>query len=120
VCCWWGHFVSFFAWFAMAPLLGEMRDTLGLQKTEIWMSAVVGVRGTMVSRVLLGLLCDRFGGPRLWMMIILVFTGIFTGMTGLVQNYQGLATLRFFIGFAGGICHVRLFFPVSSVSLRTM
>jgi len=80
-----------------------MRDTLGLQKTEIWMSAVVGVRGTMVSRVLLGLLCDRFGGPRLWMMIILVFTGIFTGMTGLVQNYQGLAALRFFIGFAGGV-----------------
>ena len=33
---WWGFFMAFFIWFAIAPLLPEIKKTLGLTKQEVW------------------------------------------------------------------------------------
>jgi NNP family nitrate/nitrite transporter-like MFS transporter len=100
-CSWWGFFIAFFIWFAIAPLLSEIRDTLGLTKEEIWTSSIVGVAGTIFMRFLLGPACDKYG-PRILMAVVLCTASIPTAMTGLVQTAGGLAILRLFIGIAGG------------------
>ena len=47
-CSWLGFFIAFFIWFAIAPLLSEIKKTLGLSKEEVWTSSIVGVGGTIL------------------------------------------------------------------------
>jgi NNP family nitrate/nitrite transporter-like MFS transporter len=98
---WWGFFIAFFIWFAIAPLLGEIKSDLGLTKQEIWTSSIVGVAGTIAIRLVLGPVCDKFGA-RIPMAVVLCFASIPTACTGLVNSATGLAILRLFIGSAGG------------------
>eukprot|EP00521_Asterionellopsis_glacialis_P010965 CAMPEP_0195307144 /NCGR_PEP_ID=MMETSP0707-20130614/37566_1 /TAXON_ID=33640 /ORGANISM="Asterionellopsis glacialis, Strain CCMP134" /LENGTH=479 /DNA_ID=CAMNT_0040371391 /DNA_START=94 /DNA_END=1533 /DNA_ORIENTATION=- len=100
-CSWWGFFIAFFIWFAVAPLLSEIKDTLKLEKKEIWTSSIVGVAGTIFMRFLLGPACDKYGA-RILFSVILCCASIPTAMTGLVESATGLAILRLFIGIAGG------------------
>mmetsp|Transcript_19232 Transcript_19232/g.53602 ORF Transcript_19232/g.53602 Transcript_19232/m.53602 type:complete len:480 (+) Transcript_19232:344-1783(+) len=100
-CSWWGFFVAFFIWFAIAPLLSEIKVDLGLTKQEIWTSSIVGVGGTIFMRFILGPACDKWGA-RIPMAVILCFASIPTACTGLVKSATGLAVLRLFIGAAGG------------------
>lgn len=58
-CSWWCFFIAFFIWFAIAPLLSEIKDTLDLSKQEIWTSNIVGVGGTIFMRFILGPGCDK-------------------------------------------------------------
>jgi NNP family nitrate/nitrite transporter-like MFS transporter len=98
---WLGFFIAFFIWFAIAPLLSEIKDTLGLTKKEVWTSSIVGVGGTIFMRFLLGPFCDKVG-PRVLFAVVLCFASIPTACTGFVQSATGLAILRLFIGTAGG------------------
>ena len=98
---WLGFFIAFFIWFAIAPLLSEIKITLGLSKKEIWTSSIVGVGGTIFMRFLLGPFCDKVG-PRILFAIVLCSASIPTACTGLVSNATNLAILRLFIGAAGG------------------
>ena len=100
-CSWWGFFIAFFIWFAIAPLLSEIKVTLGLTKEQIWTSSVVGVAGTIMMRFILGPLCDKFGA-RILMSVILCAASIPTACTGLIESATGLTVLRLFIGIAGG------------------
>ena len=100
-CSWSGFFIAFFIWFAIAPLLSEIRDDLGLSKQQIWTSSIVGVGGTILMRFILGPLCDKFGA-RIPMALILCMASIPTALTGLVNSSVGLSILRLFIGMAGG------------------
>ena len=100
-CSWWAFFIAFFIWFAIAPLLSEIRTTLGLTKQEVWTSNIVGVGGTIVMRFILGPLCDKFGARMLFAGVMCV-ASIPTACTGLVQSAAGLSVLRLFIGIAGG------------------
>jgi MFS transporter, NNP family, nitrate/nitrite transporter len=100
-CSWFAFFIAFFIWFAIAPLLAEIRTTLGLTKQEIWTSSIVGVGGTIFMRFLLGPLCDKYGA-RILFSGVLCFASVPTGLTGIVKTAGGLATLRLFIGVAGG------------------
>eukprot|EP00536_Pseudo-nitzschia_multiseries_P013875 jgi/Psemu1/261779/estExt_Genewise1Plus.C_6270003 len=100
-CSWWGFFIAFFIWFAIAPLLSEIRDDLKLTKQQIWTSSIVGVAGTIFMRFILGPACDKFGA-RIPMVAVLCFASIPTALTGTVKTATGLAILRLFIGSAGG------------------
>jgi NNP family nitrate/nitrite transporter-like MFS transporter len=100
-CSWWAFFIAFFIWFAVSPLLSEIRTTLNLTKQEIWTSSIVGVGGTILMRFVLGPLCDKYGA-RILFTGVLCFASIPTACTGLIQSATGLAILRLFIGFAGG------------------
>lgn len=100
-CSWMGFFIAFFIWFAIAPLLSEIKEDLGLTKQEIWTSSIVGVAGTILMRFILGPACDKFGA-RIPMAAVLCFASIPTACTGLVNSATGLAILRLFIGSAGG------------------
>lgn len=100
-CSWWGFFVAFFIWFAIAPLLGEIKDELELSKQEVWTSSIVGVGGTILMRFILGPACDKYGA-RIPMAAVLIFASVPTACTGFVQSATGLAVVRLFIGAAGG------------------
>ena len=98
---WWGFFIAFFIWFAIAPLLSEIADDLDLSKQQLWTSSIVGVGGTILMRFILGPACDKWGA-RIPMAVVLCFASIPTALTGTVKNATGLAVLRLFIGTAGG------------------
>jgi NNP family nitrate/nitrite transporter-like MFS transporter len=112
---WWGFFIAFFIWFAIAPLLSEIKIDLGLTKQEVWTSSIVGVAGTIAMRFVLGPACDKFGA-RIPMAVVLCFASIPTACTGLVNSATGLAVLRLFIGSAGGV-KLRLSVLISILSL---
>lgn len=100
-CSWWGFFMAFFIWFAIPPLLSQIRITLELTKKEIWTSNITNVAGTIAMRFILGPACDKYGA-RIPMAAILCFAAIPTACLGLVNSATGLAVLRLFIGTAGG------------------
>lgn len=100
-CAWVGFFIAFFIWFAIAPLLSEIRDTFDFSDSQIWTSNIVSVGGTIVMRFVLGPLCDKLGA-RILFTIILCLASIPTACTGLVNSIEGLYVLRLFIGMAGG------------------
>jgi MFS transporter, NNP family, nitrate/nitrite transporter len=100
-CCWFAFFCAFFIWFAVAPLLGEIRGDLGLTKQQVWTSNIVGVGGTIFMRFLLGPACDKWGG-RIPMAGILCIASIPTACVGFVNSANGLTIVRLFIGIAGG------------------
>mmetsp|Transcript_27401 Transcript_27401/g.49835 ORF Transcript_27401/g.49835 Transcript_27401/m.49835 type:complete len:502 (-) Transcript_27401:256-1761(-) len=99
-CSWFCFFIAFFIWFAIAPLLPEVKETLGLTKQQIWTSNICSVFGTIFLRFVNGPLCDKYGA-RIPMSIILSFASIPCALTGLVNGATSLAVLRFFIGFGG-------------------
>lgn len=100
-CCWWAFFIAFFIWFAIAPLLSEIQDSLEIEKKDLWTSNIVGVAGTIFMRFILGPACDKYGA-RVLFMVVLCFASIPTALTGLIKNTAGLCILRLFIGVAGG------------------
>jgi MFS transporter, NNP family, nitrate/nitrite transporter len=98
---WFAFFIAFFVWFAVSPLMPEIKKSLNLTKQEIWNSTIAGVGGTIAVRILLGPICDRYG-PKIPMAIILWVASIPTACVGFVESANGLTILRTFIGFAGG------------------
>jgi NNP family nitrate/nitrite transporter-like MFS transporter len=100
-CSWWGFFIAFFIWFAIAPLLSEIKDTLQITKKDLWTSSIVGVGGTIMMRFILGPMCDKYGA-RILMMVVLCAASIPTACTGFIESATGLAIIRLFIGIAGG------------------
>lgn len=99
-CSWFCFFTAFFIWFAIAPLLPEVKETLGLSKQQIWTSNICSVAGTIFMRFINGPLCDKYGA-RVLMGVILFAASIPCALTGLVQSSAQLCVLRFFIGLGG-------------------
>jgi NNP family nitrate/nitrite transporter-like MFS transporter len=100
-CAYVGFFIAFFIWFAIAPILTEIKATLHLSKQDIWTSNIVGVGGTIFMRFFLGPLCDKVG-PRVLFTVVLCGASIPTACTGFINDATGLIVLRLFIGAAGG------------------
>jgi NNP family nitrate/nitrite transporter-like MFS transporter len=99
-CSWWAFFVAFFIWFSIAPLLNDVKASLGLDDKQVWTSNICSVAGTIFMRFVNGPLSDKFGA-RILMGIVLMCASIPTAMTGLVRTPAGLYILRFFIGLGG-------------------
>ena len=108
---WISFFLAFTIWFAPAPLLREIKDTLKLSKSEVWTSSITNDLTAIVMRVFMGPICDAFAA-RIPMAAVLVLGAIPTAMVGLVQNATGLAIVRFFIGIAGSSFVMAQFWPI--------
>lgn len=96
---WLAHFVAVFATFAAAPLLPVIRDDLNLDKAQISTAGIAAVAGTVVSRVLMGGVCDRWG-PRYGASSVLLLTASATFGMALVGDAGGYLAARLFIGFS--------------------
>lgn len=99
---WLGYINAFIVWFAISPLLPEIKKTLNLSKQEVWTSNIIAVSGTAFLRVALGPFVDKYGA-RIPMGILLMCCSIPTACLGLVKTRTGLYVIRFFIGLAGGV-----------------
>jgi MFS transporter, NNP family, nitrate/nitrite transporter len=109
-CAWIAFFLTFMVWFAPAPLLFEIQETLGLTKAEVWTSSITNDVSAIIMRILMGPVCDNYG-PRLPMAFLLMAASIPTACLSLVNSAQGLAVLRFFIGIAGSSFVMSQFWP---------
>jgi MFS transporter, NNP family, nitrate/nitrite transporter len=86
---WWGMFVSYFAWFAITPLLLEVTASLNLSKRDLWMTSVVSMPLATILRHPLTWMCDRYG-PRVILMGLLCLTAIPMTSIGVVEAKFGL------------------------------
>lgn len=99
-CSWFSFFLAFFIWFAIAPLMPEIKKSLNLTPQQAWSSNISSVAGTIFMRFLLGPMCDKFGA-RILMGLVLMGASIPCALTGVVTSPFSLILLRFFIGLGG-------------------
>jgi NNP family nitrate/nitrite transporter-like MFS transporter len=115
---WMGLFCAVFLWYSMAPLLPEIRKDLHLTTRQIWKTSIAGVGGTVLIRILLGPLCDKFG-PRIAFSFVLCLASIQVACTGMVQTYNDLMALRCFVSIAGG-CFVTSQYWTSTMFCKSL
>ncbi len=118
---WFAFFISFYIWFNMAPLMGSIRDALGLTTQQIKVLMILNVALTIPSRIIVGMLVDKFG-PRIMYSILLVISGILCIGFSLTQTFEQMAIMRFFLAFVGagfviGIRMIGEWFPAKQVGL---
>ncbi len=97
---WVAFFVSFFAWFAIAPLMPYVRDELHLTQKQIAMANVAAVSVTIFARLLLGRLCDLYG-PRRTYAGLLAVSALPVMAVGLADSYGAFLAARLGIGIVG-------------------
>jgi MFS transporter, NNP family, nitrate/nitrite transporter len=69
---WIAFFLCFFGWFGIAPLTSVVQRDLQLTDAQIANSIIASVAATILARLIIGYICDRFG-PRktyAWLLII--------------------------------------------------
>ncbi len=97
---WFAFFLCFFGWFGIAPLMVVVRDDLGLTKAQIGNTIIASVAITIVARLVVGWLCDRFG-PRLVYTTLLVLGSLPVMGIGFANSYESFLLFRLAIGAIG-------------------
>ncbi|SEQ08025.1 MFS transporter, NNP family, nitrate/nitrite transporter [Solimonas aquatica] len=97
---WLAFFVCFFAWFAVAPLMPVIKTEFGLSKDQIANINIAAVAVTILIRLLVGPLCDKYG-PRKTYTALLVLGAIPVLGIALAQSYAGFLFFRLAIGAIG-------------------
>lgn len=101
---WFSFFLAFFGWFALAPLQKSIRDndidTPWLNDSNFKAQNIIAVAGTLIMRLIIGPVCDRFG-PRVSQTVLLTTFSLPVFLVGTSQSYWQWTTARFFIGFIG-------------------
>ncbi|MBC8327109.1 MAG: NarK family nitrate/nitrite MFS transporter [Verrucomicrobia subdivision 3 bacterium] len=118
---WFAFFLTFVVWFNHAPLSAAIIETFDLSADQWKALLVLNVALTIPSRVIIGMLVDKFG-PRTVFSILLMVAGVLCSFFALAQTYEQLALARFMMGFVGagfviGIRLVGEWFPAKEVGL---
>ena len=94
---WLSFMVAFLSWYAFPPLTPRtLKTDLHLTTNDIANGNVAGLSATLIVRLVMGPLCDRFG-PRRCMAWCLLLGAIPTALAGTVSNATGLIIIRFFV-----------------------
>ncbi|KAJ8657240.1 hypothetical protein O0I10_007056 [Lichtheimia ornata] len=97
---WISFMVAFLAWYSIPPVIDHIAEDLNIPSVEVYDSNMAAVAITIVARLCIGPLCERWG-PRRIMTCLLIIGAIPCGLTGLLTNGTGLIVLRCFIGILG-------------------
>jgi NNP family nitrate/nitrite transporter-like MFS transporter len=97
---WMAFFVCFFAWFAVAPLMPVIRADLDLTKDQIANINIAAVCVTILVRLLIGPLCDKFGA-RLTYTWLLALGAAPVVAIAFSQSYEVFLFWRLCIGAIG-------------------
>jgi len=97
---WFAFFLCFFAWFGIAPLMAVVREELALTKEQVGWSIIASVAITVLARLAIGWLCDRFG-PRLTYTWLLIFGSLPVMGIGLADDFPTFLIFRLLIGVIG-------------------
>ena len=97
---WLGFFVCFFAWFAVAPLMPVIKGEFKLTGDQIANINIAAVGITILVRMLVGPLCDRYG-PRLTYTGLLILGAIPVIGIAFAWDYASFLVFRLAIGGIG-------------------
>lgn len=97
---WMAFFVCFFAWFACAPLMPLIKGQLGLSMDQIANINIAAVAVTILVRLLVGPLCDRYGPRKTYTGLLLIGALPVFGVA-MVQSYESFLFFRLCIGAVG-------------------
>lgn len=97
---WLAFFVCFFAWFAVAPLMPVIKGEFKLTGDQIANINIAAVGITIIARMVIGPLCDRYG-PRLTYVALLVLGAIPVIGIGFATSYMSFLIFRLAIGAVG-------------------
>lgn len=97
---WLAFFVCFFAWFAAAPLMPIISKQFGLSRDQVANINIASVAVTIVFRMIVGPLCDRFGPRRAYTWLMLLGAIPVFGLA-FANTYESLLFFRLCIGAIG-------------------
>lgn len=97
---WMAFFICFFAWFACAPLMPVLKGEFGLTPGQIANINIAAVAVTILVRLVIGPMCDRFG-PRKTYTGLLAIGAIPVIGVAFAQNYETFLCFRLLIGAVG-------------------
>ncbi len=97
---WVAFFICFFAWFACAPLMPVIKGEFHLSVGQIADINIAAVAITILVRLLVGPLCDRFG-PRKTYTGLLALGSIPVLGVAAAQSYESFLLFRLGIGAVG-------------------
>jgi len=112
---WFAFFLTFVAWFNMAPLATTMKADLALTDSDLKVLMICNVALTVPARVIIGMLLDKFG-PRKTFTTLLMVLAIPSFVFALGNTMVQLVISRLFLsiigaGFVIGIRMVSEWFP---------
>jgi NNP family nitrate/nitrite transporter-like MFS transporter len=118
---WVAFFITFMVWFSHAPLMPFIKEAFDLDMQQVKALLILNVALTIPSRIVIGMLVDRFG-PRLVYSGLLLISAFFCWGFAFANSYEQLALLRFLGGFVGagfviGIRLVSEWFPARQVGM---
>jgi len=97
---WMAFFVCFFAWFACAPLMPVIKGEFGLSKDQIANINIAAVAVTILVRLVIGPLCDKFGPRKAYTGLLLLGALPVIGVS-MAQTYEAFLFFRLLIGAIG-------------------
>ena len=97
---WVAFFICFFAWFACAPLMPVIKGEFGLSMEQIANINIAAVAITILVRLVVGPLCDRYG-PRKTYTGLLALGAIPVLGVAFAQSYESFLLFRLGIGAVG-------------------
>ncbi|EMY36025.1 nitrate/nitrite transporter [Arthrobacter crystallopoietes BAB-32] len=97
--------VAFWAWTIIAPLSARYTEMLDLSPTQTSILVAMPVFVGSLGRILVGSLTDRFGGRKMFTLVLVATAPavILVGVAGLLQSYLLLVVFAFFLGVAGTV-----------------
>lgn len=116
---WFAFFLTFVVWFNLAPLLGQIKESLGLTKQQVTTLLILNVALTIPARIIIGILTDQYGPKRVYSGL-LILASIPCFIFAVADNFTQLALARFALGFIGagfvvGIRMVSEWFPADEL-----
>ena len=97
---WLAFFVCFFAWFALAPLMPVIKGEFGLSKDQIANINIAAVGITILVRMIIGPMCDRFGPRRTYTTLLILGALPVIGIS-FAKSYEAFLFFRLLIGAIG-------------------
>ncbi|MEM9452786.1 MAG: MFS transporter [Myxococcota bacterium] len=97
---WIAFHLCFFGWFGIAPLMAVVREDLHLDKSMIGSTIIASVAITVLIRVLIGPLCDKYGPRKTYTCLLLLGSLPVMGV-GLSSSFETFLLARLAIGAIG-------------------
>ena len=97
---WLAFFICFYAWFAAAPLMPLISKEFALTKQQVADINIAAVLVTILVRLVIGPMCDRFGPRKTYIWLLLLGAIPVFGLA-FAQGYASLIFFRLAIGAIG-------------------